>query len=292
MAKCTDCFKMFFKEVEGDIVCTNCGLVKERGVLDPGPEWRSFAEEWAPDKDKSRVGCPSTELGTAIASSKFDRLVLCNRMVSNISSQAQVARNDIMTMLQDKLNLPNDIVVLAKDILDEYGRRSKLSYKGDRRRLYFVAAAIIYASRALPAGARTRSEICEAAQVTNTSTFSKVCTEIMSALEGTELEKRLMRGSVETLAVINRTIHKLAFLEPKDYGRVRCSVLNIRDRVMGDGRIMPIRSEKLTAAMVYMACKMNNIPNTTHKNVSLTSNTSVATLHKVESILKDILMGH
>lgn len=98
-----------------------------------------------------------------------------------------------------------------------------------------------------------------------------------------------MRCSIEPLAVINRMINKLFFLQPADHGRVRRSVLKIRDRVMGDERILPIVPDKLMAGMLYMACRMNNIPDTSHKNVSLTSNTSVATLHKVECILKDIL---
>lgn len=151
MAKCSDCFNMKFKEVEGDVVCICCGLVQETCILHLGPEWRSFAEEWAPDKDRSRIGDSSSDLTTVIAGTKFDRLVRCNRIASNIPRQPEIARNDVLEVLQQKLNLSDVVISLAREILDQYGRRSKRSYKGDKRRLYFVATAINYASRAQPA---------------------------------------------------------------------------------------------------------------------------------------------
>lgn len=290
MSYCKDCHGINFKEVLGDLLCTNCGLVQQSFVLDPGPEWRSFAEEWAPKKDKCRTGCSASDLSTVISANNSNKLVICHRMINPAPNPLQVVQDDIMSKLQHKLNLSDDTIALANEILKEYVLRSKKSYKGDRRRLYFVAAAINYASRALPSGARTRHEICDAAEVHNTSVFSKICTEIMIALEGTDLEKRLMRVSVGTLDIINRNISKLIFIQPKDVSAVRRSVLKIHDRVVGDDRILHMKTEKVTAGMIYMACMMNRIPHTTHENVSMTTNSSVSTIRDVETIIKKILL--
>jgi len=52
-AKCPDCGERRIAYTNHESVCTSCGLTLEEGRLDPGAEWRSFAEE--PDTG-NRVG--------------------------------------------------------------------------------------------------------------------------------------------------------------------------------------------------------------------------------------------
>ena len=58
--KCPECGSENVVEdyEEGEIVCEECGLVISDGIVDQGPEWRSFDSE---DRDKKkRSGAPST----------------------------------------------------------------------------------------------------------------------------------------------------------------------------------------------------------------------------------------
>jgi transcription initiation factor TFIIB len=46
-------------ESQGELVCSDCGLVVDRQVIDRGPEWRAFDSK---ERDeKSRVGAPTTK---------------------------------------------------------------------------------------------------------------------------------------------------------------------------------------------------------------------------------------
>lgn len=46
-------------EQDGEIVCSECGLVIEEEMIDPGPEWRAFNQQER--NSKSRVGAPTTQ---------------------------------------------------------------------------------------------------------------------------------------------------------------------------------------------------------------------------------------
>ena len=60
-------------ETHADLVCESCGLVAETGIIDQGPEWRSFDD----DAGRSRVGAPLTPIladrGLSTEVAKFDR---------------------------------------------------------------------------------------------------------------------------------------------------------------------------------------------------------------------------
>ncbi|CAL5228963.1 g12195 [Coccomyxa viridis] len=63
--QCADCGSSDFVEdhANGDLVCTNCGLVAESHLIDEGSEWRSFGDKEKGDHgDPSRVGGPTNHL--------------------------------------------------------------------------------------------------------------------------------------------------------------------------------------------------------------------------------------
>lgn len=45
-------------DTRGEVVCNDCGLVLDQGIIDSGPEWRAFTSEEA--NRKVRVGAPTT----------------------------------------------------------------------------------------------------------------------------------------------------------------------------------------------------------------------------------------
>ncbi|MFQ3295321.1 MAG: transcription initiation factor TFIIB [Halobacteriales archaeon] len=58
--RCPECEGALQTDEQGDLVCSDCGLVVETDEIDRGPEWRAFdAEE---KNKKSRVGAPRTKM--------------------------------------------------------------------------------------------------------------------------------------------------------------------------------------------------------------------------------------
>ncbi|MFB6210640.1 MAG: transcription initiation factor IIB family protein [Halobacteriales archaeon] len=59
-APCPECGseRSIYVEVDAEIICAACGFVRAEGLIDHGPEWRSFGTG---DDDRRRVGGPLTE---------------------------------------------------------------------------------------------------------------------------------------------------------------------------------------------------------------------------------------
>ena len=214
---CTFCKNTEFIQDGCYRTCVNCATVAECILLVDEAEWRTFAEELDPNKDRSRVGEPNGHIETVIGGG--GKLSILNRRIAPSSATpAKHAQDNMMETLQHRLNLPDSIVDIANEILKEYATVTKCCYKGDSRRLYFVAAALMYASNSIPNGTRSRKEVCEAAEITNTRAFHKVSSSLSDALSGTQVEKSLMRSGAKFNDHLNRMID---FLPTEDRRKVR-----------------------------------------------------------------------
>jgi transcription initiation factor TFIIB len=58
--RCPECGGALQTDEQGDLVCSECGLVVESDDIDRGPEWRAFDSE--EKNKKSRVGAPRTKM--------------------------------------------------------------------------------------------------------------------------------------------------------------------------------------------------------------------------------------
>lgn len=59
--RCSECGGDVYRDdSQGELVCSECGLVIDDTNIDPGPDWRAFGSE--EKKEKSRVGAPVTNM--------------------------------------------------------------------------------------------------------------------------------------------------------------------------------------------------------------------------------------
>ena len=56
-----------------ELVCDSCGLVVEQEQIDPGPEWRAFDQKER--NKKSRVGAPTTKRNSTSSTNRKNRLL-------------------------------------------------------------------------------------------------------------------------------------------------------------------------------------------------------------------------
>ncbi len=62
LVKCKECASrnLYYDQVRGERLCSDCGLLVEENIVDHNPEWRNFGQDSG--GDKSRVGAPKNVL--------------------------------------------------------------------------------------------------------------------------------------------------------------------------------------------------------------------------------------
>jgi transcription initiation factor TFIIB len=148
---CRDCKSTDILEDHhsGDIVCKACGLVQQGCMVDQGQEWRQFADDDGPDRN--RTGGPghhllsSTTAGTVMARAKpgEDRLANSVGHITNneLSSDRHLrdAFRQIRTMAE-RIAIP----MLAQSRAEEHYRDLYVAKQLRGRRKEGVLAAVIY----------------------------------------------------------------------------------------------------------------------------------------------------
>lgn len=121
MEGCIECKQIgFFKtdEIEGNIVCTNCGRVNALKMIDDTAEWRTFSEENG--EDPRRVGMPNNDLlsdqgiGTIISDPTLNRWGLRSQR-SNLDSALLKTYIEI-ERIRSALSLPSIIAEKSKKL--------------------------------------------------------------------------------------------------------------------------------------------------------------------------------
>jgi transcription initiation factor TFIIB len=157
-----------------ETVCTECGLVVDEHAIDPGPEWRSFAED---ENNPERTGAPltrsrhdrglSTEIGrsTRLKGRKRRQMSRLRRQHKRTQIASKAERNRVYAFTEiehvvNALDLPESIqeqaCVLFESAQDE-GLLQGRSLEG-------FAAATVYATSRTASVSRTVEEVVEAAR--------------------------------------------------------------------------------------------------------------------------------
>ncbi|WP_436936383.1 transcription initiation factor IIB [Halovenus marina] len=156
---------------ETETVCTSCGLVVDEHAIDPGPEWRSFADD---DTNPERTGAPltrsrhdrglSTEIGrsTRLKGRKRRQMARLRTQHKRTQIRSKAERNRVYAFteidrLTSALDLPEHIqeqsCVLFESAQDE-GLLQGRSIEG-------FAAAAVYATCRVSSLSRTLPEVTE-----------------------------------------------------------------------------------------------------------------------------------
>ena len=235
-----------------ETVCTDCGLVVDEHAVDPGPEWRSFADD---DTTPERTGAPltrsrhdrglSTEIGhsTRVTGRKRRQLARLRRQHKRTQIRSKAERNRVYAFteirrLVGRLNLPTHVrdqsCVLFESAQDE-GLLQGRSIEG-------FAAAAVYATCRTVSVSRTMTEVVDAAKATRN--------ELTVAYDALNRELGLPTGPIHPREYIARFASQLE-LPATTERRARRLAEEARDRGLDIGR----NPSGVAAACLYTAAQ-------------------------------------
>ncbi|PSP27375.1 transcription initiation factor IIB [Halobacteriales archaeon QH_2_65_14] len=194
-----------------ETVCTGCGLVVDEHAIDPGPEWRSFADD---EDDPERTGAPltrsrhdrglSTEIGysSRLTGRKRRRVARMRRQHKRTQIRSKQERNRVYAFTEIRrlvgaLDLP-DHVRDQSCVLFESAQEADLL---QGRSIEGFAAAAVYATCRTVAVSRTLPEVTGAAKATRD--------ELDAAYDAMNRELGLPTGPIDPREYLARFASKL-----------------------------------------------------------------------------------
>lgn len=179
--KCTDCgsIRLVTDYAQGDIVCTNCGLVAEAHIIDERSEWRTFGDKDGDGGyDPSRVGAPGGDPlfgdmfgvflnGTAIhsnacknASKSAKKLQMTSRRVDQYDDHH--IKPSFAQGLSEIKDLADRLRIVSQGIIRTAGELFEKGVKSDKlrgRRTSAICASCVYIACKHHHAPRTLKEI-------------------------------------------------------------------------------------------------------------------------------------
>jgi transcription initiation factor TFIIB len=157
-----------------ETVCTECGLVVDEHAIDPGPEWRSFAED---ETNPERTGAPltrsrhdrglSTEIGrsTRLKGRKRRQMARLRRQHKRTQIASKAERNRVYAFTEI------EHIVNALDLPESVQEQSCVLFESAQdagllqgRSIEGFAAAAVYATSRTASVSRTIEEVVAAAR--------------------------------------------------------------------------------------------------------------------------------
>jgi transcription initiation factor TFIIB len=239
-----------------ETVCTECGLVVDEHAIDPGPEWRSFADD---ETDPERTGAPltrsrhdrglTTEIGrsTRLKGRKRRRIARLRRQHKRTQIRSKAERNRVYAFMEIKhvvsdLDLPEAVEERACVLFESAQEEGLLQ----GRSLEGFAAATVYAVCRTASVSRTLEEVVGAATATRN--------ELDAAYDALNCELGLETGPIHPREYLPRFASKLD-LPPAVERRAR----NLAERARGEGIDNGRNPGGVAAACLYTAAREEGV---------------------------------
>jgi transcription initiation factor TFIIB len=258
-----------------ETVCADCGLVVDEHAVDPGPEWRSFADD---DTDPERTGAPltrsrhdrglSTEIGhsTRLKGRKRRRVARMRRQHKRTQIATKAERNQVYGFTEIKgivggLDLPEHIrdraCVLFESAQDE-GLLQGRSIEG-------FAAAAVYATCRTASVSRTLAEVTGAARADED--------ELGVAYDALNRELGLPTGPIDPQEYLPRFASELDLPQA-----VERRATELADRAREDGLDNGKNPSGVAAACLYTAARELDVASPTQAAVAEVADVTPVTL--------------
>jgi transcription initiation factor TFIIB len=267
-----------------ETICTECGLVVDEHAIDPGPEWRSFAED---ETNPERTGAPltrsrhdrglSTEIGrsTRLKGRKRRRMARLRRQHKRTQIKSKAERNRVYAFTEidhviNALDLPEDVqeraCVLFESAQDE-GLLQGRSLEG-------FAAAAVYATCRTASVSRTVDEILDAARATRN--------ELDAAYDAMNRDLGLPTGPIDPREYLARFASKLD-LPVAVERRAREFATRAREEGIATGR----NPGGVAAACLYTAARQADVSLTQKRAAAVADVTPVTLRGTYEELSAD-----
>lgn len=259
--KCTDCGNSTIVETNHEYVCNNCGLVLIDRLFTDEPEWRQYASE-----------LPFAET----SNSRVD-------MIDNAQTFKDIEVRNIVECIQSKLHLPEHICTNGGQLYEEF--KNKCS---SNKKWCLVSAFVFYAQRDLVTGARTKDEFINAIGLI-ASQFNKTLTMVKEVLFQQKETQRLVTHRENVSDTLHRLVVMVKSIPENRIQDVKRTVNKLYAKIDRSAEpFSSIQVDKLNAAIIYMACRYLKM-RITVKEVAESCSTSMATIIKVETLVKERL---
>jgi len=235
---------------ETETICSECGLVIDEHAIDPGPEWRSFADD---AENPERTGAPltrsrhdrglSTEIGrsTRLKGRKRRKFARLRRQHKRTQIASKAERNRVYGFTEIKgivgsLDLPEPIRERSC-VLFESAQSANLL---QGRSIEGFAAAAVYATCRTAAVSRTLDEVTQAARADEA--------ELRVAYDALNTELGLPTGPIDPREYLPRFASELD-LDPTVERRARGLAERAREEGIDNGK----NPSGVAAACLYTA---------------------------------------
>lgn len=250
---CTDCNSNTIIETSHELLCKSCGLVIQDRLMQDEPEWRVFDF----DSDPSRVGLPD----------------------------APTVKNSIthiLSNIQSILHIPESICKLGGIIFGTIDKQSKGAH-----RIALVHACVYYAQREMSSGSRTKQEMSQYLGI-DLNALIKASYTVKEHLFRSQEWRHLTIPKNNKDDTLHRMLILVTDIPTDQIQQVKKIIHKIHTKVSTSPKLDTIQVEKINAALIYMACNFAGIK-TTMTHVANVCGTSLATIIKIEALIKQML---
>jgi transcription initiation factor TFIIB len=235
-ARCPECDGGLQSD-DTETVCGDCGLVVDEHAIDPGPEWRSFADD---ETNPERTGAPltrsrhdrglSTEIGrsTRLKGRKRRQIARLRRQHKRTQIRSKAERNRVYGFTEVRrivgtLDLPEHVQERACVLFESAQDAGLLQ----GRSIEGFAAAAIYATCRVSAVSRTLGEVTDVSKADRA--------ELDAAYDAMNRELGLSTGPIDPAEYLPRFASKLDV--PRDVERRAADLVErARDAGIDNGR--------------------------------------------------------
>jgi transcription initiation factor TFIIB len=184
LVKCKECASrnLYYDQLRGERLCSDCGLLVEENIVDHSPEWRNF--DSSSGKDKSRVGAPASVLlhdkglqttidwqnkdysGAPIKSKTKSQMYRMRKWQQR--SKTQNARERNLSVALNRMDMICSKLVLPKSVNERSATIYRKALANDLirgRSIDVVAAACIFIANQQMQTARTVDDIAGVAEL-------------------------------------------------------------------------------------------------------------------------------
>lgn len=251
---CADCKTRTIIETSHELLCKSCGLVLQDRMMQDEQEWRYFADDTV---DPSRV--------------------------------APMDEPIIKKSIEHHLDNMNSILQIPESVCKHGGLIFGTLDKGSKgvNRVALVYACVYYAQREMPNGARTKQEIAQYMGI-DLNTLIKASYIVKEHLYQSLETRHLTQSKDNKDDTLHRMLIQVTSIPLNRIQHVKKLVHKIFSKVSSAPKIQSIQIEKVNATLIYMACNFAGIK-TTMTLVANACSTSLATIIKIETIVKDLL---
>lgn len=206
-----------------------CGTILEESMIDYSPDWSTYDRDSVVFDPNARCGGP------------FEQ-PLQKRGVHEIFREMQPLIQEL------DASIWND----AKRMYDKMHH-----VKGMHKKVCAVACLYL-AQRQMNSGTLSKTELCNAACI-GTTEFSLALTSLKDVLFRDPLMQHFIKKQSKIEDVLFRMLDSIPEIEGRHFQKIRSVVFKLHQRVENDKALMGMPSEKVTASLIYIACKSLDI---------------------------------